>query len=274
MDDLSEFVGKGFALLRDRIAAVEKQEGPKGEKGQKGDAVRGPQGDEGDRGDKGDKGDKGDSVKGDKGDKGDDAVVDYGKIKAMIPAPIKGDGAVVDYDRIEEMIPDPIKGDNAVVDYARIRDMIPEPIKGDSVKGDKGDEGNGVQSAKIDKRGHLIITLDDGSTIDAGRARGKDAQQFQGMIAGGPSAPSSDGLGNSFETVSSNLAAYSASLNYVGDSLVSITYTKSGSVIIKAFEYTGESLTKITLSGDVPSAIELVKNLTYSTGKLTGFSYS
>ena len=261
MDDLSEFVGKGFALLRDRIAAVEKQEGPKGEKGQKGDAIRGPQGVEGNRGDKGPKGDKGDkgdrgpqgnSIKGEQGEKGETIRGEQGKQGDKGESGEKGQVG-----RKGQPGPKGEAGDKGE--------------RGDSIK---GDDGNGVQSAKIDKRGHLIITLDDGSTIDAGRAKGKDAQQFQGMIAGGPSAPSSDGLGNSFETVSSNLAAYSASLNYVGDSLVSITYTKSGSVITKAFEYTGESLTKITLSGDVPSAIELVKNLTYSTGKLTGFSYS
>ena len=87
-DDLGEFVGKGFALLRDRLKAVEARKALDGIDG-------------------------------------DDAVVDYEKIRLMLPAPIPGKDGVVDYAKIEAMIPDPVKGDDAVVDYDKIRLMIP-----------------------------------------------------------------------------------------------------------------------------------------------------
>ena len=197
--DLGEFVGKGFALLRDRIKAVEARVIPVAINGK--DAVVDY--------------DKikaliPDPIPGEPGrdavvdyarieeaipapipgEPGKDAIVDYAKIKAMIPKPIPGEDAVVDYSRIEEMIPDPISGKDAVVDYARIRDMIPPPIPGPHGRSVKGEPGNGIRDVEIDKRGHLIITLDDGREIDAGKVKGKDAVQFQGMIAGGPSGGS------------------------------------------------------------------------------------
>jgi len=195
-DDLGEFVGKGFALLRDRLKAVEARKPINGIDGD--DAVvdyekirlmlPAP-------------------IPGKDGVvdyakieamipdpvKGDDAVVDYDKIRLMIPNPIPGkdgDDAVVDYARIEEMIPDPIPGKDAVVDYAKIRAMMPLPVPGKDATATDGKDGVGVDNTSVDKRGHLIVTLTDGRTIDAGKVKGKDGSQFHGMIAGGPSAAS------------------------------------------------------------------------------------
>jgi acetoacetate decarboxylase len=141
--------------------------------------------------------------------KGEDAVVDYVKIKAMIPAPIAGKDAVVDYEKIRLMIPDPVAGEDGVVDYVKIKAMIPAPIAGKDAVVDyekirdmipppktpkDGEDGDGIASAKVDTRGHLIVTLDSGRIIDAGRVKGKDAQSYQGMIAGGPSTPRPSGI--------------------------------------------------------------------------------
>jgi len=193
-DDLGEFVGKGFALLRDRLKAVEARKPINGVDGD--DAVvdyekirlmlPAP-------------------IPGKDGVvdyakieamipdpvKGDDAVVDYDKIRLMIPNPIPGkdgDDAVVDYARIEAMIPDPIPGQDAVVDYAKIRAMIPPPVPGKDATATDGKDGVGVDNTSVDKRGHLIVTLTDGRKIDAGKVKGKDGSQFHGMVAGGPSA--------------------------------------------------------------------------------------
>jgi hypothetical protein len=190
--ELGEFVGKGFAMLRDRLKAVEAQKAtaafvdyeqirsmiPEPVPGK--DAVVDyeqirlmiP-----------------DPVP------GKDAVVDYVKIKAMIPAPIAGADAVVDYEKIRLMIPDPVKGDDGVVDYDKIEAMIPDPVPGkDAVvdyekirdmipppkKPKDGEDGNGIDTLEINSRGHLIVTFDDGSKKDVGKVRGRDGDSGGG----------------------------------------------------------------------------------------------
>jgi hypothetical protein len=77
-----------------------------------------------------------------------------------------------------------------------------------------------------------------------------------------------------FETVSKNLNAYPASLNYTGSTLTSVVYTTPSGSITKTLNYTGSTLTSIVLSGATPGGINLTKTLTYSGGNLTGISYS
>jgi hypothetical protein len=182
-NELSEFVGKGFAMLRDRLRAVEAQKaidgidgqggkdgaagqkGAAGEVGQRGPAGKdgaagkdGPAGKDGDNV-KGDRGNDGESIRGEKGDQGDQG--ETGKAGQVGP---KGRDATDGTDGTEGRA------------------------------GNDGEDGNGIASAEINTRGHLILTLDDGSKIDAGKARGKDGQQYQGMIAGGPSTPRPSGI--------------------------------------------------------------------------------
>lgn len=76
---------------------------------------------------------------------------------------------------------------------------------------------------------------------------------------------------DTFETVSKNLDANGATLNYTGENLTSIEYANG---IIKTLAYTGDNLTSITLSGDLPSGIETVKTLSYTGDNLTGIAYS
>ena len=207
-NDLGEFVGKGFAMLRDRLKAVEAQKATAAlvDYEQIRSMIPPPI--------------PGENAVVDYEQirlmipapiPGEDAVVDYVKIRAMIPPPIPGKNAAVDYEKIRLMIPDPVPGEDGVVDYDKIEDMIPPPVPGkdaivdyEKIRGmippavipNDGKDGNGIQDVEVNKRGHLIITLDDGSKIDAGRVKGKDAQQFQGMIAGGPSsaAPRPSGI--------------------------------------------------------------------------------
>jgi hypothetical protein len=186
-NDLGEFVGRGFAMLRDRLKAVEARQ-----------PLDGIDGDDGKDGIDGkDAVVDYDKIRGMIPDPvpGKDAVVDYALIKEMIPDPVPGKDAVVDYDKIRRMIPDPIAGKDGVVDYDNIKAMIPPPIPGkdgkDGIDGEdgtngasvKGEDGNGVSAAKIDARGHLIITLDDGTQIDAGKAKGRDGVSYQGLLS-------------------------------------------------------------------------------------------
>ena len=178
MDDageLGEFVGKGFALLRERLNAVEArkaisgddgrdgkdgQDGAQGDIGPQGDT--GPQGDQGPQGDAGERGPQGNSIKGERGERGPQG--DTGP-----------QGATGDDGEQGDTGPKGAKGDAG------------QSVTGErGLQGPQGDDGNGVHAAKIDKRGHLIITLDDGTTIDAGKAKGRDGQSYQGMIASGP----------------------------------------------------------------------------------------
>ena len=235
-NELGEFVGKGFKILRDRLKAVEARKiiDPIIDYEKIRSMIPAP-------------------IKGDDGVvdykkikamipapvKGDDGVVDYGKIKAMIPAPIAGKNAVVDYEKIRLMIPDPVKGDDGVVDYAKIEAMIPPAIPGKNAVVDyekikdmippaiipkDGEDGNGIQDVEINKRGHLIITLDDGRKIDAGRVKGKDAVQFQGMIASGPS--SGGGGGTSVSGIATlDFGASNKTASFVVTGISSITAT-------------------------------------------------
>jgi len=76
---------------------------------------------------------------------------------------------------------------------------------------------------------------------------------------------------STFETVSKNLDATDATLNYTGDNLTSIVY---GSGVTKTFNYTGDNLTSVVLSGTTPSGIDLTKTLSYTGTNLTGVAYS
>jgi hypothetical protein len=91
----------------------------------------------------------------------------------------------------------------------------------------------------------------------------------------GVSGSDGDAFQDSFETVSKNLQSYPMSLNYTGETLDSIVYDiGSGNTITKTLNFTGDSLTSIVLSGNTPNGIDLTKTLTYSSGSLTGISYS
>lgn len=79
------------------------------------------------------------------------------------------------------------------------------------------------------------------------------------------------GISQSFETVSANLDASDATLNYnVNGDITSIEYTNG---IIKTFNYTGSDITSIVLSGSTPGGIDLTKTLSYVDGDVVSISY-
>jgi hypothetical protein len=176
---------------------------------------------------------------------------------------------------------------------------IPGP-KGD--KGDKGDPGrDGADSAVPGPRGSpgtngangvsirdvyvdpddgdLYVELTNSRLINAGHVKGKDGKPGKdgrnGVMVGGggstyiPSSPS--GMADTFETVSKNLSASGAVMNYTGADLTSIVYTNG---VTKTLAYSIDGLASVTLSGNTPSGIALTKTLNYSGGNLVGFNYS
>jgi hypothetical protein len=79
-----------------------------------------------------------------------------------------------------------------------------------------------------------------------------------------------------FETINRNLKTRPGVLNYDSTGLLdSIDYDLgAGRAIHKQFTYAQSVLTTITLSGDVPGGVNLVKNLIYGSGRLSEFTYS
>jgi hypothetical protein len=99
--------------------------------------------------------------------------------------------------------------------------------------------------------------------------------QIAGQIQELPASDTLPGVGagaDSFETVSKNLSATDATLNYTDGVLTSIVYTSAG--ITKTLAYGPDGLATVTLSGATPGGIDLVKTFNYTGGNLTSFTYS
>lgn len=105
----------------------------------------------------------------------------------------------------------------------------------------------------------------DSSSIDADNALSK-ANAALGLSRGK--------LSQSYETVNKNLQDWDKSLSYTGLKLNTITYSKGGKTITKTYNYTGNQLSSVVLSGDTPSRINLTKSMTYSGLQLTNVAYT
>jgi len=148
----------------------------------------------------------------------------------------------------------------------------------DGKTGPKGKDGTGIDDVAIGDDGHLYVGLTDGRIIDAGIAKGKDGKDGKDatskvVIAGGGGGSSSGQATaqETFETVNKNLKAYDATMSYGVDGLETVTYSNG---IIKTLAYSPSGLQSVTLSGNTPSGISLIKTFVYSGGNLTGFIYS
>lgn len=82
---------------------------------------------------------------------------------------------------------------------------------------------------------------------------------------------------NKFEKIAKNLRSYPHSFSYSGGKLASITYTTGpGTTIVRTFNFTGNDLTSVVLSGTLPTELGGIttKTFTYSVGILSSVSYS
>jgi hypothetical protein len=95
------------------------------------------------------------------------------------------------------------------------------------------------------------------------------------VTEGGRPGQNGSGGRETFETISKNLAAYPATILRVDGALVSLTYDLGGGLeITKTLGRVAGVLTTITLSGDTPDGIDLVKTLTRDgSGNVTGATY-
>jgi hypothetical protein len=156
------------------------------------------------------------------------------------------------------------------------RPLIVESVAGDVIEvhtGRPGPEGPQGPAGLDGPQGDPGPVGADGQGVPTGGAAGQllrkasaadyDTEWFTGSGGGG--------IADSFETVSKNLAAQDATLNYTGDDLTSVVY--SGGVT-KTLNYTGDDLTSVVLSGATPGGIDLTKTLTYSIGDLVAITYS
>jgi hypothetical protein len=132
---------------------------------------------------------------------------------------------------------------------------------------------------KVDSSSNVITIVPDGTQTLNGASSYvlEKAYENIAVICDGANWKSKSIFHNqSFEKVNKNLKAANATLNYdVNDNLTSIVYSLPGSrSITKTFNYTGDNLTSIVLSGDTPNNIKLTKTLSYTGDNLTGVAYS
>jgi hypothetical protein len=121
--------------------------------------------------------------------------------------------------------------------------------KPDSTKGEKGDKGDKGDSGGIGPRGPQGL------------------QGIQGPIGGS--------LGESFESTLTNLNGYNYTFTRdINGKITKKTFSLGGSSIVVTYNRTAGKLTSIVLSGDTPDGIDLTKTIAYSSGKISGASYT
>lgn len=204
----------------------------------------------GDRGEKGDTGEKGDSgEKGEQGERGEKGIQgEKGERGDTGPQGEKGErGEKGEQGQVGPAGKDGIspKIEEVIIDYKQVMNTpdIEYIVK------------TATQSSKTTS----LAELDDVDLSGLTQTNGKY------VLSGG-------GSSDSFETVSANLSAYDNTLNYNGNGdITSIVYSNG---VTKTFNYTGEDITSIVLSGSTPGGIELTKTLTYTSGDITGIAYS
>lgn len=78
-----------------------------------------------------------------------------------------------------------------------------------------------------------------------------------------------------FETVSKNILSYPYVPTYLLNGLINyITYTVGTGTIVKTYNYSGNLVSSIVLSGDTPAGISLTKTFNYTGSVLTSITYS
>ena len=139
------------------IQGVQGEKGDKGDQGEQGD--KGVQGEKGDKGDQGEQGDKG--VQGEKGDKGDQGEQGIQGVQGE-----KGDAGA-----------DGASGQNGTNGINGKNGVNGQDGQNgqDGKDGQDGAAGRGIDNAMIDNDGYLILTMTDGTTINAGLVRDTSA---------------------------------------------------------------------------------------------------
>ena len=144
----------------------------------------------------------------------------------------------------------------------------------DGRDGKDGLNGVGIREIYVDPDdGHLYVEFTNGRVTDAGLVKGKPGRDGKSGHGGGLVIQSGGGSGiaDTFETVSKNLSASGAVMGYTDGDLTTVTYSNG---IVKTLAYSLDGLSSVTLSGNTPGGIALVKTLQYNSPDLSGFTYS
>lgn len=207
---------------------------------------------------------------------------DIQKVELINPPKEKDDKEVQKL--LKELVAEVKKKEQYAYDI-EIDSALKEQLRGE--KGDKGEDGKNGNEIEAVEIANKLETLEGGERLDVSAVKGTEEliediatkiakeevkKVKKQYISVGRGSTSSGGVVDSFETVSANLDASDATLNYdVDGNITSIDYSNG---ITKTFNYTGEDITSIVLSGSTPSGISLTKTLTYTSGDVTDIAYS
>ena len=269
--DKSE-VSQIYSDLEEKIANTKTIKGEKGDKGEQGisgkDGLNGKDGKNGLNGLDGKNG-----ADGKDGKDGLNPVVDYVKVSREI------DEKLLDVkdnpDEIRNKL-ELLKGEDrldksairGLDDYEEIATLAKQPkvINNNTV----GVNDKVKLSASDPTAGYVADKFVAGTGITLSEGTGADENKLK--ITN--SLDLSSYLKQTFESVSKNIKSYPYELNYTGDTLTSMVYTVPAGTITKTFNYTGDILNTIVLSGDTPSGISLTKTFTYVGGNVSEIIYS
>ena len=151
---------------------------------------------------------------------------------------------------------------------AKVANNIPEAIRAFEELFDGLDEFDDKQETLVS--GVNIKTINGASVLGPGDISTAPTSIAWSIVTGTPTTLAGYGVA-SFETVAANLDASGAAFSYSSGDLSQITYANG---VVKSFAYGPDGLSSVTLSGALPSGINLVKSLTYTSGDLTAISYS
>lgn len=151
---------------------------------------------------------------------------------------------------------------------ARVANNIPEAIRAFEELFDGLDEFDDKQETLVS--GVNIKTINGASVLGPGNISTAPTSIAWSIVTGTPTTLAGYGVA-SFETVAANLDASGAAFSYSSGDLSQITYANG---VVKSFAYGPDGLSSVTLSGALPSGINLIKSLTYTSGDLTAISYS
>ena len=151
---------------------------------------------------------------------------------------------------------------------ARVANNIPEAIRAFEQLFDGLDEFDDKQETLVS--GTNIKTINGASILGPGNINTAPTSIAWSIVTGTPTTLEGYGVA-SFETVAANLDASGAAFSYSSGDLSQITYANG---VVKSFAYGPDGLSTVTLSGALPSGINLIKSLSYTSGDLTAISYS
>jgi hypothetical protein len=167
-------------------------------------------------------------------------------------------------------------------DQERLQEALESPLETfseeDSTQGSltvekalEGSVDDPIVSLDFDKYNRLVLRFKSGKEIKSKPIPTKGGTSSVTIVGNGSGGSSEGFIKDSFETVSKNLDSANALYQYTDGELTSITYANG---VIKTFSYSQGNLSSVTLSGNTPQGITLVKSFAYQNDNLSSTTYS